>query len=147
MDDIFSYEVHTRISRRETKANKLLEECILDERIEEKIEVNDYTWLEDLFPKKIHITVKKLCEKINKTKLYEDYRDLSNYIHGQNHYIKTIPFTFYTSIHDKVIILVDAIVDCVELISNEFIEYKYLFEMLSDKRNEICKKIQDNCSY
>ena len=131
---------------KEKEKNELLEEFIFDEGINEK-KVNDYTWLKDLFSEKTYITIEKLCKKIDKMKLYKDYRDLSNYVHGQNHYVKTIPFTFYTSIHSKVIILVDAIVDYIELFSNEITGYEYLFEMISDKRNALCKKIQDSCLY
>lgn len=143
---IYSYmEFVQGFPKEKQKENKkLLEKCTDDERIGKKTKINNDTWLEDLFPKSKYIGIGRLCEKINRKKLYKDYSDLCNYIHGKNHYIKTIPFTFYTSIHSKVIIWVDALVDCVELFSNEFTKYEYLFEIISDKRKELYKKIQNS---
>ena len=136
--------------QKERKENKkLIEKCTDNEKIFEKTKINNYTWLEDIFlenkDKSKYITIRELCKKINQDKLYEDYRDLSNYVHGQNHYIKTMAFTFYESINCKVMMFIDIIVDCVELISNEFIGCEHLLERIYNKKNKIYKKIQNKC--
>lgn len=66
--------------------------------------ISDNEWLSDIIKEK-SITFKKVCEYLGKDSIYKDYQALCTFVHGQDAYTKMLPFTFYSSIYEKMLLM------------------------------------------
>lgn len=90
-------------------------------------EKNDNKWLSGV----IHLNkfgVRKICEYLDETEIYDDYSYLCSFIHGQDVLSKMQPFLFYSSIYSKLFIMSLYIFKAIRL-----------FEIDDDLENEIQK--------
>ena len=55
------------------------------------------SWLSSVIDKK-KITFRDACEYLCRPEIYDDYKALCAFVHGQDVYSKLMPFTFYSSI-------------------------------------------------
>lgn len=87
----------------------------------------DNEWLSKIIKKK-RITFRDICKYLGNDIIYEDYRYLCGFVHGQEIHPKILPFTFYVSIYEKL-----------DLIS------RYIFRSirLFDTNNELSDLIDD----
>lgn len=97
---------------------RVLEEYELKEKefsdyLKNEKEVYDYQWLRPVFQGK-RLNFRELCRHLGQEETYEDYRQLCNYTHGQNLYMKIGTFTFYNTIIHKIVILVECMMHCAE---------------------------------
>lgn len=51
------------------------------------------------------VTFNQACQHLGKSYIYKDYQNLSSFIHGQDVYSKMMPFSFYSSIYEKLYLI------------------------------------------
>lgn len=76
------------------------------------------SWLSSVIDKK-KITFRDACEYLCRPEIYYDYKALCAFVHGQDVYSKLMPFTFYSSIYEKLFLMSEYIFDAIRMFASE----------------------------
>lgn len=92
---------------------------------------NENAWLCGLINKK-RISFRDVCDYLGDGNLYEDFRYVCSFVHGQDLATKMSPFTFYVSIYSKLYIMMDYIFRVLILLFPEDTDLKEDVDALRD---------------
>lgn len=80
---------------------------------------NESEWLRGVIQfknsKKRRVSFRDACEYLDEGIIYEDFQRLSSFVHGQDIASKCFPFIFYSSIYEKLLIMVTYIFKVIRL--------------------------------
>lgn len=93
---------------------------------------NENSWLSGVINKE-KITFRDACEYLNKPEIYKDFQYLCSFVHGQDVYTKMMPFTFYSSIYQKLYLMSEYIFASIRMFEIE----KSLEERIWDLEDEL----------
>lgn len=65
---------------------------------------NESSWLKSVM-KEDRISFRKVCKYIGEEEIYNDFQTASSFVHGQSIITKQSPFTFYSSIYNKLFLM------------------------------------------
>lgn len=85
---------------------------------------NTNIWLESVLSKK-NVSFKDICCYIDEFYIYEDFQKICSFVHAQDISTKIMPFTFYSSIYEKLLLMSTYIFKTIRLFRvTEEMEYK-----------------------